>query len=102
MTTFMFLLPADAQRELIGRVALALTPDGRFLFTSPAEPCTWTDVLTGRPSLSLGAEAYRAVLSAAGLTVLAASLDEGDNHYYDASDIERRTVRRHVEIGSDG
>lgn len=79
----LFLLSADAQRDLIRRVALALNPGGRFLFTSPAQSCTWTDILTGRQSLSLGAEAYRSVLSDAGLTIVGAHLDEGDNHYYD-------------------
>jgi SAM-dependent methyltransferase len=32
-----FLLPADEQRDLIRRVAQALNPGGRFLFTSPAD-----------------------------------------------------------------
>ncbi|MGH8563849.1 MAG: class I SAM-dependent methyltransferase [Gammaproteobacteria bacterium] len=79
----MFLLSADAQRDLIRRVALALNPNGRFLFTSPAQVCTWMDVSTGRQSLSLGAEAYKAVLSCTGLTLVGEHLDEGDNHYYD-------------------
>jgi SAM-dependent methyltransferase len=80
----LFLLPADAQRELVRRVARALNPGGRFLFTSPAQACTWTDVLTGRASLSLGAEAYRAILADAGLALLGECEDEGANHYYDA------------------
>jgi len=80
----MFLLPAEVQQELIRKVALALNTDGRFLFTCPAETCTWTDVLTGRRSLSLGAEEYKAVLSAAGLNLVAEYVDEGDNHYYGA------------------
>jgi hypothetical protein len=53
-------------------------------FTSPTQACTWTDVLTGRPSQSLGAQAYEATLSAAGLTLDAEYADEGDNHYYGA------------------
>lgn len=80
----MFLLPAEVQRDLIGKVALALNPGGKFLFTSPVQTCTWTDVLTGRQSLSLGVEEYKAVLSAAGLTLVAEYVDEGDNHYYGA------------------
>jgi SAM-dependent methyltransferase len=80
-----FLLSADAQRDLIRRVARALDPGGRFLFTSPAQPCTWEDVLTGRLSLSLGAEGYRDALAHAGLVVSAEHLDEGENHYYDAA-----------------
>lgn len=79
----LFLLSADAQRDLIRRVALALNPGGRFLFTSPAQSCMWTDILTGRQSLSLGAEAYKAVLLDTGLTVVGEHVDEGDSHYYD-------------------
>jgi 2-polyprenyl-3-methyl-5-hydroxy-6-metoxy-1,4-benzoquinol methylase len=79
-----FLLPVDAQRDLIRRVAQALNPGGRFLFTAPADACSWKDVLSGRPSLSLGAEDYKAVLADAGLVLLGEYLDEGDNHYYDA------------------
>lgn len=80
----MFLLSADVQRALIHRVAAALRPGGRFLFTAPAEQCTWADLLTGRESLSLGAEAYRALLSDAGFTLVGEDVDEGGNHHYDA------------------
>jgi cyclopropane fatty-acyl-phospholipid synthase-like methyltransferase len=80
----MFLLPAEVQRDVIRKVALALNPGGRFLFTSPTQTCTWKDVLTGRQSLSLGVEEYKAVLSAVGLTPIAEYVDEGDNHYYSA------------------
>lgn len=80
----MFLLSAEAQRSLIRRVGLALNPGGRFLFTSPAQSCTWSDLTTGRQSLSLGADDYEAVLLAAGLKLADEYLDEGDNHYYDA------------------
>ena len=77
-----FLLPSEVQRDLIRKVALALNPGGRFLFTCPAQTCTWTDVLTGRQSLSLGFEEYKSVLSVAGLTLVAEYVDEGDNYYY--------------------
>jgi len=80
----LFLLEADAQRDLIRNVAKALTPGGRFLFTSPRDACGWTDVLTGRTSLSLGAEGYTAILTGSGLALLGEYLDEGDNHYFDA------------------
>ncbi len=80
----MFLLPAEVQRDLIRRVGLALNPGGCFLFTCPAQSCTWTDVLTGRPSLSLGAAEYKAALSAVGLTPTFEGVDEGENHYYGA------------------
>ena len=79
----MFLLPADTQRSLIRRVARAMNSGGRFLFTSPEQKCSWSDVLTGRRSRSLGAGAYRASLTDAGLTLLDEYVDEGDNHYYD-------------------
>lgn len=79
-----FLLPEDTQRALIRRVAGALGAGGRFLFTSPEEPCTWADLSTGRESLSLGAPAYRTILADAGLTQLAEYDDEGKNHYYEA------------------
>jgi cyclopropane fatty-acyl-phospholipid synthase-like methyltransferase len=80
----MFLLQPDAQRDLIRKVARALNPDGRFLFTAPRQPCTWTDLLTGRESRSLGAEAYRAILADNGLRVVSENQDEGDNHYFSA------------------
>ena len=78
-----FLLDADTQRKLIRKVAEALNPGGRFLFTAPRDACSWTDVMTDRPSLSLGAEGYEAILTGAGLAVLDEYLDEGENHYFD-------------------
>lgn len=42
------------------------------------------DLLTARPSVSLGEAAYRAALHAAGMQVVAQHVDEGGNHYYDA------------------
>jgi len=81
----MFLLRADAQADLIRRAAGALNAGGRFLFTSPAQSCTWTDVLTGRRSTSLGAVAYKALLAEAGLAVIGEYQDEGENHYFDAA-----------------
>jgi SAM-dependent methyltransferase len=79
-----FLLSADVQDGLIRRVARALNSGGRFLFTAPAEACTWKDVLTGHHSLSLGVGAYKDLLSNAGLALVDEYLDEGDNHYYDS------------------
>lgn len=78
----MFLLPAEVQGRLIRRVAQALDSGGRFLFASPEEACAWQDVLTGRQSLSMGAEAYRDLLSDSGLALAGQYLDEGQNHYY--------------------
>src|SRR5690606_5154601 len=57
-TGLMFLLTADAQVDLIHRVASVLESGGRFLFSSPEMACRWVDVLTGRPSQSLGLERY--------------------------------------------
>jgi cyclopropane fatty-acyl-phospholipid synthase-like methyltransferase len=79
----MFLLPADAQKALIGKVARSLNSGGRFLFTSPIQKCAWKDILTGVESRSLGDEAYKALFSDAGLEPVADSVDAGGNHYYD-------------------
>jgi len=80
----MFLLPPDDQRQLIARIARALRPGARFLFTAPQQACEWTDSLTGQPSVSLGEAAYRQALAEAGLTLAAQFTDEGRNHHYDA------------------
>jgi hypothetical protein len=69
---------------LIHRVASALRPAGGFLFTAPEQRCRWPDALTGRLSLSLGAEAYRETLTAAGFAAVDTYADEGGNHYYAA------------------
>ena len=78
----MFLLLPQAQRTLIRKIATALNDDGRFLFTSPAQPCAWTDVLTDKESHSLGTEEYTTVLLEAGLKLVDEYEDEGGNHYY--------------------
>lgn len=80
----LFLLSPEAQRQVIRRVATALNPRGRFLFTAPTQVANWTDLMTGRPSISLGDSEYRGILADAGLAVLAERVDEGENHYYDA------------------
>lgn len=80
----LFLLPEEDQYRLIARVAGALVPGGRFLFSAPQQECDWDDLLTGRPSRSLGEGAYRKALEAAGLTLLGQSTDAGGNHYFDA------------------
>lgn len=78
----MFLLPLDAQAQVIRHVARALKPGGSFVFTSPSKECTWSDALTGLTSISPGAEAYRQMLAAEGLTLMREMQDEGENHYY--------------------
>jgi SAM-dependent methyltransferase len=80
----LFLLPADTQVTLLKRMTGALAPGGKQLFTAPAERCIWTDTLTGCPSESLGAQAYKDILFAAGLSLVGEYDDEGQNHYYDA------------------
>ncbi|MEO0608685.1 MAG: class I SAM-dependent methyltransferase, partial [Pseudomonadota bacterium] len=80
----MFLFAEAAQKTLIARVAQALKPGGRFLFSAPIEIGDWDDVLTGRRSLSLGRHAYRNALAAAGFEQVESRQDEGGSHYYDA------------------
>jgi SAM-dependent methyltransferase len=78
----LFLLEPAAQGLVIGKVAGALNPRGRFLFTATREPLEWLDAMTGRRSESLGAHAYERLLRDAGLTWAAEAQDEGGNHYY--------------------
>jgi SAM-dependent methyltransferase len=77
-----FLLDPAAQARVIAKVARALNPGGRFLFTAPNEPLAWLDGMTGHPSQSLGAHTYARLLRDAGLTWVAEVQDEGENHYY--------------------
>jgi SAM-dependent methyltransferase len=92
----LFLLPADEQRRLIAKVADALVPGGRFLFTSPAQTCAWNDILTGLESRSLGAAEYGRLSSASGLAVLREYEDVGQNHYYEC--VSRRPRSPVVEM----
>jgi 2-polyprenyl-3-methyl-5-hydroxy-6-metoxy-1,4-benzoquinol methylase len=78
----MFLLPSDAQVNLIHKVAAALKPGGRFLFTAPRQICEWSDNLTGWKSVSLGSDAYTRIVESAGLLLDDEADDEGENHYY--------------------
>lgn len=78
----LFLLRPAAQERLIRNVARALVPDGRFVFTAPQPACEWNDAMTGRPSVSLGADRYHRAVDSAGLTVVGETEDEGENHYY--------------------
>lgn len=80
----LFLMSPARQRATIGRIAAALNPGGLFLFTSPREPCTWSDTLTGRRSLSLGRGEYTSILADFGLSLVGEYSDEGENHYYAA------------------
>ncbi len=78
----MFLLTPDIQAEIIRKIGRALNPGGKFLFTSAKEAVEWRDSLTGRESVSLGAERYVEILREAGLTLVGEDVDEGGNHYY--------------------
>ena len=78
----MFLLTPVAQALVIEKVASALDPGGRFLFTAPKEPVEWLDGMTDRPSQSLGAQTYERLLRNAGLTWVGEARDEGENYYY--------------------
>jgi SAM-dependent methyltransferase len=78
----LFLLDPAAQARVIEKVARALEPRGRFLFTAPREPAEWLDGMTGRRSQSLGARTYERLLRDAGLTWVADAQDEGENYYY--------------------
>ena len=80
----MFLLSPEDQRGLIEKMAGIVKPGGRVLFTSPPMELVWNDAMTGLESRSLGAEEYRRLLGAAGLSVAREYEDEGRNHYYDA------------------
>jgi 2-polyprenyl-3-methyl-5-hydroxy-6-metoxy-1,4-benzoquinol methylase len=79
-----FLLGENDQRKLFGKVATALEPGGRFLFSAPREACRWNDTLTGRVSVSLGQGAYSALLVSVGFRLNDCQSDEGGNNYYEA------------------
>jgi len=79
-----FLLPEESQRELIRRMSAALKPGGRLLFSAPHQVCSWDDLLTGRQSMSLGADEYRRILTGHGLHIVDERVDEGENYYYEA------------------
>ena len=87
----LFLLTPAAQALVIEKIARALQPGGRFLFTAPKEPLEWLDAMTGRRSQSLGAETYERLLRAAGLTWVTEAQDEGENHYFF---VEKRQANR--------
>lgn len=84
----LFLLEEAGQRKLLAKVANALEPGGRFLFSAPRELCRWRDTLTGRVSLSLGADAYAAHLASVSMPLEGCRSDDGGNNYYEA--VKRR------------
>lgn len=78
-----FLLDPDDQKRVFAKVAGALEPGGRFLFSAPRAICEWQDTLTGRLSVSLGEEAYSEILKGAGFRLGPFQMDEGGNSYFD-------------------
>jgi 2-polyprenyl-3-methyl-5-hydroxy-6-metoxy-1,4-benzoquinol methylase len=95
----MFLLSADDQRVVLRRIADALKPGGRLLFSAPRAICTWQDSLTGRSSQSLGEDEYERTLRAGGLTLAGFHEDEGHSTYFEAvktaaTRVNRRPRRR--------
>jgi 2-polyprenyl-3-methyl-5-hydroxy-6-metoxy-1,4-benzoquinol methylase len=81
----LFLLPEEAQRTVLRKVASVLRSGGRFLFTAPQQKVEWIDILTRQPSRSLGAPVYEAILREQGLHVSWGITDEGENHYFFAT-----------------
>ena len=77
-----FLLDAETQRGLIGKLARVLPSGGRLLFTAPSQVCSWRDAMTGLTSISLGHAAYQEALEVEGMSLVGTHRDEGDNHYY--------------------
>ena len=80
----MFLLPEETQEVVIQKMANALSIGGKLLFTAPSRSMKWEDAITGIESVSLGAERYKALLAASGLSITEEFEDEGGNHYYHA------------------
>lgn len=64
------------------KVPASLPSGGRFLFTAPTEIGSWADLMTGLTSVSLGYEAYRHALEAAGMPLVGIRCDNAGNHYY--------------------
>ncbi|SDG43428.1 Methyltransferase domain-containing protein [Dyadobacter soli] len=80
----MFLLPEETQEMVIQKMANALHNGGKLLFTATSRKMKWDDAITEVESRSLGAERYKELLAASGLSVIEEFEDEGENHYYHA------------------
>jgi SAM-dependent methyltransferase len=77
-----FLLSEEAQETVIRKASSALKAGGKFLFTATYSAHTWNDVMTDQPSISLGAERYRELIAASGLSLIDEFKDEGENYYF--------------------
>jgi cyclopropane fatty-acyl-phospholipid synthase-like methyltransferase len=83
----LFLLPEKTQEIVIQKAANALAAGGRLLFTATYKKNEWNDAMTQQSSISLGAERYRELLTASGLSVTDEFEDEGENYYFEARKI---------------
>ncbi|NJW52260.1 class I SAM-dependent methyltransferase [Salinimicrobium oceani] len=83
----LFLLPENSQESLIKKVAGALKPHGKFLFTAPHQKVEWTDVMSKHTSRSLGGRKYRKLISENGLSLMREFDDKAGNHYFCAEKI---------------
>jgi 2-polyprenyl-3-methyl-5-hydroxy-6-metoxy-1,4-benzoquinol methylase len=83
-----FLLEEEAQVHVLTKAARALRVGGRLAFTTPVMALEWTDVMTRRPSHSLGAERYAELLRDLGMEVLPGVEDEGQNYYVFANKLQ--------------
>jgi len=81
---FLFLLDQEDQSMVLRRVAEALVPGGRALFSAPLKRCDWEDSITGRRSRSLGDQEYEKLLNLYGLDLVTCHVDEGKNNYFEA------------------
>jgi len=80
----MFLLSRETQEIVIQKAANALKAGGKFLFTSTYKKNEWKDAMTDKRSLSLGAEKYRELITASGLSLIDEFEDEGESYYFDS------------------
>lgn len=80
----MFLLSEETQRMVIPKIAAALNPGGRLLFTAPPDKMEWKDAMTEQVSRSLGADQYRELITNSGLSMINEVDDEGGNHHFNA------------------
>jgi SAM-dependent methyltransferase len=77
-----FLLEPEVQRRLIAKIGPVLNSGGWLMFTAHRLLLSWNDAMTGKPSISLGYDAYHEAIEAAGMAIVETRLDEGENHYY--------------------
>lgn len=96
MVGLLFLLPAQEQATLLAKLAVALRPGGKLLFSAPAQACTWQDGLTGQACLSLGKHHYGSLLQQGGLQLESCEVDDGENHYYLATKPAETVLNRAV------